>query len=138
MPSLSKVKNRVVLTPNLGITATFGTARAVEIPLYQSSPNIDGNDVRWEGVIESIVVNYTTATGIASILTFLSKDAAGDSALTPSVTTSAIQGTTTTTSGCIRVDYNLTVAIVQTSLWLFLRTNAATCTVTSIEVTWRE
>jgi len=138
MAGLSRIKHRVVLAPNLGLTATYGTARAVEIPLYQDSTGIDGNGTRWNGVLESVVINYTTAAGIASILSFLSRDAAGDAGLTPSVTTSVIAGTTTTNSGCIRVDYNLTLALNQTSLWLFLRTNAATCTVSSVEFTWRE
>jgi len=138
MPSLSKHKHKVVLTPNLALSATYGTARAVQLPLYQDAVGIDGNDLRWSGVLESVVVNYTTATGIASILSFLSRDAAGDAALTPSVTTSVVAGTTTATSGCIRVNYDLTLALNQINLWLFLRTNAATCVVTSVELTWRE
>lgn len=138
MAALSKLKHKVILTPNLALSATYGTARAVELPLYQDAVGIDGNDAKWNGVIESVVVNYTTATGIASILSFLSRDAAGDAGLTPSTTTSVVAGTTTATSGCIRVNYDLTLALNQISLWLFLRTNAATCVVTSVELTWRE
>lgn len=138
MAGLSRLKHKVILTPNLTLSATFGTARAVQIPLYQDAVGIDGNDAKWNGIIESVVVNYTTATGIASILSFLSRDAAGDAALTPSVTTSVVPGTTVTTSGCIRVNYDLTLALNQIDLWLFLRTNAATCVVSSVELTWRE
>lgn len=138
MAGLSRLKHKVILTPNLALSATFGTARAVQIPLYQDAVGIDGNDAKWNGIIESVVVNYTTATGIASILSFLSRDAAGDAALTPSVTTSVVPGTTVTTSGCIRVNYDLTLALNQIDLWLFLRTNAATCVVSSVELTWRE
>jgi len=137
MAALSRLKHKVIQTPNLGLTATYGTARAVQIPLFQGS-SIVGNDARWSGVIESVVINYTTATGIASILSFLSRDAAGDAGLTQSLTTNVVTGTTTATSGCIRVNYDLTLSLAQTSLWLFLRTNAATCVVTSVEVTWRE
>ena len=138
MASLSKHKHKIVLTPNLALSSTYATARAVQLPLYQDAVGIDGNDLRWSGVIESVVINYTTATGIASILSFLSRDAAGDAGLTPSVTTNVVAGTTTATSGCIRVNYDLTIALNQINLWLFLRTNAATCVVTSVEVTWRE
>ena len=138
MAALSKLKHKVILTPNLALSATYGTARAVELPLYQDAAGIDGNGTSWSGVIESVVINYTTATGIASILSFLSRDAAGDAGLTPSTTTSVVPGTTVTTSGCIRVNYDLTLSLNQTSLWLFLRTNAATCVVSSVELTWRE
>ena len=138
MAALSKLKHKVILTPNLGLTNAYSTARAVELPLYQDAAGIDGNGTSWSGVIESVVINYTTATGIASILSFLSRDAAGDAGLTPSTTTNVVAGTTTATSGCIRLNYDLTLALNQTSLWLFLRTNAATCVVTSGELTWRE
>lgn len=136
MAALSKLKHKVILTPNLALSATYATARAVELPLYQNS-SVRGN-TKWNGVLESVVVNYTTATGIASILSFLSRDAAGNAGLTPSTTTSVVPGTTVATSGCIRVNYDLTLSLNQTSLWLFLRTNAATCVVTSVELTWRE
>lgn len=138
MAALSRLKHKVIQTPNLGLTATYGTARAVQIPLYQDAARIAGNDAKWNGVIESVVINYTTATGITSILSFLSRDAAGDAGLTQSLTTNVVAGTTTATSGCIRVNYDLTLALNQIDLWLFLRTNAATCIVTSVEVTWRE
>jgi hypothetical protein len=138
MAALSKLKHKVIQTPNLGLTSTYATTRAVQIPLYQDAARIAGNDVKWNGVIESVVINYTTATGIASILSFLSRDAAGNAGLTPSLTTNVTTGTTTATSGCIRVNYDLTLSLNQTSLWLFLRTNAATCVVTSVELTWRE
>lgn len=138
MASLARLKHKVILAPNLGLTATYGTARAVELPLYQDSVAVAGNDLKWRGVLESVVINYTTATGIASILSFLSRDAAGDAGLTQSTTTNVVTGTTTATSGCIRLNYDLTLALNQTSLWLFLRTNAATCVVTSVEFTWRE
>lgn len=138
MAALSKLKHKVILTPNLGLTNAYATARAVELPLYQDASGVDGNGTKWNGVLESVVVNYTTATGIASILSFLSRDAAGNAGLTPSTTTSVVPGTTVATSGCIRVNYDLTLSLNQTSLWLFLRTNAATCVVTSVELTWRE
>ena len=138
MAALSKLKHKVIQTPNLGLTTAYATTRTVQIPLYQDAARIAGNDAKWNGVIESVVINYTTATGIASILSFLSRDAAGDAGLTPSLTTNVTTGTTTATSGCIRVNYDLTLALNQIDLWLFLRTNAATCVVTSVEFTWRE
>jgi hypothetical protein len=138
MASLSRLKHKVIQTPNLALSATYATTRTVQIPLYQDAPGIVGNDAKWNGIIESVVINYTTATGIASILSFLSRDANGDAGLTQSTTTNVVTGTTTATSGCIRLNYDLTLALNQINLWLFLRTNAATCIVTSVEVTWRE
>jgi len=123
----------------LAITNAFVAATRHAIPLNASSTNVVGNK-RGVAHLSAIYIHVNTIAAGATSLTFsLSTDTTGDQKWIGNTTATFSTGVTTATQGNITakldVDYVKTADDV---LYLHARTDAGTCTIDRIELTWRE
>jgi len=123
----------------LAITNAFVAANRHPLPLNASSTNVVGNK-RGIAHLSAIYIHVNTIAAGATGLTFsLSNDTTGDQKWIGNTTATFSTGITTATQGNITA--KLDVDYVKTAddiLYLHARTDAGTCTIDRIELTWRE
>jgi len=123
----------------LAITNAFVAANRHAIPLNVDSTNVVGNK-RGIAHLSAIYIHVNTIAAGATSLTFsLSKDTAGDQKWIGNTTATFSTGITTATDG--NVTAKLDVDFIKSAddvLYLHARTDAGTCTIDRIELTWRE
>lgn len=126
-------------TLSLAITNAFVAANRHPIPLNASSTNVVGN-TRGIAHLSAIYIHVNTIAAGATGLTFsLSTDTAGNQKWIGDTTATFSTGVTTATEGNITA--KLDVDFIKNAddvLFLHARTNAGTCTIDRIELTWRE
>ena len=108
------------------------------LPLYADSPNTVGN--RGIGRLSALYIHVNTiAAGATTVTARLSLDAAGDQPFVGDSTATISNGITTAAQGAVtfKIDINM-VKGANDSLWCHFKTNAATCTVDAIILTWEE
>jgi len=120
------------------MTNAYVVAQRQTIPLYADSPGTVGN--RGIGRLSALYIHVNTiAAGATTITARLSLDAAGDQPFIGDSTATISTGVTTAAQGAVtfKIDINL-VKGANDNLFCLFRTNAATCTVDAITLTWEE
>jgi hypothetical protein len=139
MPAVGAYIHSSQHTLSIAITNAFVVGNRHALPLNESSTNVVGNK-RGVAHLSAIYIHVNTIAAGATGLTFsLSNDAAGNQKWIGDTTATFSTGITTATQGSITA--KLDVDYVKTAddiLWLHARTDAGTCTIDRIELTWRE
>ena len=133
------IHNAEYSAQTLSATTTFATARSKELDLSIDSPGVVGNG-RSVCRLSGLYITVSTIAGGATALTMrLCRDAAGDVSVIGDTAATFSTGVTTATIGTVSfkidVDY---VYAASNKLFLFFKTDAGTCTVTNISLTWEE
>jgi len=108
------------------------------IPLNQDQSSVVGN-VRGVARLQALYVHVNTIAGGATSLTVrLTRDAAGNQPWIGDTTATLSTGITTATQGAITVRIDVDYIHSDANLYVHFRTNAGTCTVDQVELTWEE
>jgi hypothetical protein len=123
---------------NVAASSTYATARRHLIPLNQdisTQLGTTGARARLSGLY--ILVD-TIAAGATTLTVRLTRDAAGDLPVIGDTTATISTGVTTTTQGGVTYKIDVDYAHTDANLYLFWKTDAGTCNVRTIELTWEE
>jgi hypothetical protein len=125
----------------LSISATnaYVAAQRHPLPLNNDQTGVNGN-VRGIGVLGALYVHVNTIAGGATTLTLrLSTDAAGDNPWIGDTTATISTGITTATQGAVTIKMDVPfIKNANDILYCHWKTNAGTCTVDAINLTWTE
>jgi len=108
------------------------------IPLYNDSPGLVGNKKGIARLSALYVHVNTIAAGCTSLTVRLTRDAAGNQPWIGDTTATLSTGITTATQGAITVKIDVDYVHDDGDLYVHFKTNAATCTVDRVELTWEE
>jgi hypothetical protein len=123
---------------SVSMTNAYVVGQRHLIPLYADSTGTVGN--RGAARLSALYIHVNTiAAGATTITARLSLDAAGDQPFVGDSTATISTGVTTAAQGAVtfKIDVNL-VKSGNDNLWCHFKTNAATCTVDTIVLTWEE
>jgi len=124
---------------SINATNAYVAGQRHAIPLNNDQTGVNGN-VRGIGVLGALYVHVNTIAGGATTLTLrLSTDAAGDNPWIGDTTATISTGVTTAASGAVTI--KMDVPFIKTAndiLYCHWKTNAGTCTVDAINLTWTE
>lgn len=124
---------------NIAASATYAVARSQAIPLYTNPLSFSNPNPRANALLSGLFVQVDTiAGGATQLIVKITTDAAGDNAIIGDVTCGITTGVTTPTVGTISVQILVDWVSTSDDLYLFWRTNAGTCTVKKINLTWEE
>lgn len=122
----------------LAITNSYGAARRHPIDLNQDSTYLGAD--RAVAHLSAIYIHVNSIAAGCTTLTFsLSKDTTGDQKWIGDTSAVFSLGITTTTEGSVTA--KLDVDFIRTAsdiIYLHAKTNAGTCTIDRIELTWKE
>lgn len=108
------------------------------IPLYADSPGLVGS-VRGIARLQALYVHVNTiAAGATTLTVRLTRDAAGNQPWIGDTTATLSTGITTNTQGAITVKIDVDYVHTDANLYVHFKTNAGTCTVDQVELTWEE
>ena len=108
------------------------------IPLNADSTNVVGSK-RGVARLQALYVHVNTiAAGCTSLTVRLTRDAAGNQPWIGDTTATLSPGITTATQGAITVKLDVDYVHTDGDLYVHFRTNAGTCTVDRVELTWEE
>lgn len=123
----------------INLTNAYGAAVRHPIPLNNDQSTVTGN-VRGIGRLSALYIHVNTiAAGATSLTVRLSTDTAGDNPWIGDSTATLSTGVTTATQGA--VTFKIDVDFIKSAndiLYCHMKTNAGTCTVDRIELTWEE
>ena len=122
---------------SVGLTSSYvAGAQRAEVDLWSDSP---GTLSRAHARLSALYIQVSTiAAGASSITCRITRDAAGDQILVGDTTATISTGITTATAGAITIRMNIDYKHTANDLWVHMRTNAGTCTVTRVELFWEE
>jgi len=123
---------------NIAATTTYATARRHLIPLNQdisTQLGTTGIRARLSGLY--ILVD-TIAAGATTLTVRLTRDDAGDLVVIGDTTATISNGVTTATQGGVTYKIDVDYAHTDANIYLFWKTDAGTCNVRTIELTWEE
>ena len=122
----------------INMTNGYVVGQRHQIPMWADSPSVVG--VRGIGRLSALYIHVNTiAAGATTITARLSLDAAGDQPWVGDSTATISTGVTTAAQGA--VTFKIDVDFVRPTndfLYLHFKTNAATCIVDAITLTWEE
>jgi hypothetical protein len=108
------------------------------IPLYADSPGLNGN-VKGIARLQALYVHVNTiAAGATTLTVRLTRDAAGNQPWIGDTTATLSTGITTNTQGAITIKMDIDYVHDDGNLYAHFKTNAGTCTVDRVELTWEE
>ena len=122
---------------SVGLTSSYvAGAQRAEVDLWSDSP---GTLSLAHARLSALYIQVSTiAAGASSITCRITRDAAGDQILVGDTTATISTGITTATAGAITIRMNIDYKHTANDLWVHMRTNAGTCTVTRVELFWEE
>lgn len=113
-------------------------AQRQSVNLYADSPGLVGNS---KGIarLQALYVHVNAiAAGATSLTVRLTRDSAGNQPWIGDTTATISTGITTTTQGAITIKIDVDYVHTDGDLWAHFHTNAGTCTVNRVELTWEE
>lgn len=126
----------------LGATNAYAAAARHNLELNADQNNVVGsNTTTGRGVarLSALYVFVDTIAGGATQLTVrLTRDLAGDVPVIPDTTATITTGVTTATSGSCVYKIDVDYVHANDNLFCWIKTNAGTCTVFRLELTWEE
>ena len=124
---------------NIAATSTYATARRHLVPLNQDIATQLGTVGGIRARLSALYIHVDTiAAGATELTVRLTRDATGDRPVIGDTTATISTGVTTATSGNVTYKIDVDYAHSDDSLYLFWKTNAGTCQVRLIELTWEE
>jgi len=123
----------------IAATSSYVAAQVRAIPLNQDQTTVNGN-VRGVAVLGALYVHVNTIAGGATTLTLrLSLDTAGDQPWIGDTTATISTGVTTAAQGAVTIKMDVPfIKPANDTLFCHWRTNAGTCTVDAVQLTWTE
>lgn len=109
-----------------------------QVPLYADSPGLVGNSKGIARLSALFVHVNTIAAGCNALTVRLTRDAAGNQPWIGDTTATISTGITTATQGAVTVKLDVNYVNNDGILYAHFRTNAGTCTVDQVELTWEE
>jgi hypothetical protein len=114
-------------------------AQRHNLPLNQDMSTSLGNKAGVARLSALWVRVDTIAAGATSLTVRLTRDAAGDQPWIGDTTATLSTGITTATAGCVLIKIDVDYKhLADSSIWLHAKTNAGTCNIKAIELTWEE
>ena len=138
MAATGKFWHNPVAAINVAATNAYVLAQSHNINLY-SDTAADKSTTPMRGHLGGLYISVDTiAAGATSLTIRLCRDAAGDVTVLGDTLANLSTGITTAAKGS--VTYKLDIPYVHTdaNLFLFWKTNAGTCQVRSVDLTWSE
>jgi hypothetical protein len=140
MPAVSKYIHASTHTGlSVNMTNGYVVGQRHQIPLWADSGTTNSQN-RGVGRLSALYIHVNTiAAGATTITARLSLDAAGDQPFVGDSTATISNGITTAAQGAVtfKIDVNL-ARYSNDFLWCHFKTNAATCIVDTITLTWEE
>jgi hypothetical protein len=123
----------------IALTNAFNAAVRHPIPLNQDMVGSLGNKAGVARLSALWVRVDTIAAGATSLVVRLSRDTAGDQPWVGDTTATISTGITTATAGCVLIKIDVDYKhLADSNLFLHAKTNAGTCNIKAIELTWEE
>lgn len=129
-------------TGTTGLTTAFGTARdhnlTLTLPAFQQASK------QWVGILETINLHvHAIAGGCTQLIVRVTSDAAGNESIVPDTTATIAVGIGTATTGSVAFSAgvgmtNLNPTQTDTTVYVWVKTNAGTCNLKESTLTWRE
>jgi hypothetical protein len=122
----------------INMTNAYVVGQRHQLPLWADSTSVVGN--RGIGRLSALYIHVNTiAAGATTITARLSLDTAGDQPWIGDSTATISTGVTTAASGAVtfKIDINF-VRQTNDNLYVHFKTNAGTCIVDAITLTWEE
>ena len=123
---------------SVNMTNAYVVGQRHQIPMWADSTSVVGN--RGIGRLSALYIHVNTiAAGATTITARLSLDTAGDQPWIGDTTATISTGITTATQGAVtfKIDIDF-VRQTNDNLYVHFKTNAGTCIVDSITLTWEE
>jgi hypothetical protein len=119
-------------------SAYVAGAQRQQLELWSDSPPVQAYSSAAARLSALFIQVSTIAAGASSITCRITRDAAGDQTIVGDTTATISPGITTATVGAITIRMNIDYKYTSNDLWVHMRTNAGTCTVTQVELFWEE
>ena len=119
-------------------SAYVAGAQRQQLQLWSDSPGQQAYSSAAARLSALFIQVSTIAAGASSITCRITRDAAGDQTIVGDTTATISPGITTATAGAITIRMNIDYKYTSNNLWVHMKTNAGTCTVTSVELFWEE
>jgi hypothetical protein len=126
-----------------GLTIVLSNAYAAgtrhALPLNQDMVGSLGNKAGVARLSALWIRVDTIAVGCTSLTVRLSRDTAGDQPWVGDTTATISTGITTATAGCVLIKIDVDYKhLADSTVYLHAKTNAASCNIKAIELTWEE
>lgn len=121
----------------IALTNAFAAGTRHAVPLNQDQGGVNGS-TRGVARLSALWVRVDTIAGASSITIRLSRDTAGDQPWIGDSTATLSKGITTATAGCVTFKIDVDYVHSDGTLYLHAKTDAGTCNVKAIELTWEE
>ena len=125
-----------------GLTTAFGTARVHNLTL--TLPAFQQASKQWVGILETLNLHVHAIAGGATKLTVrVTSDSTGNESILPDSTATLATGIGTATQGSVAFSAgvgmtNLNPTQTDTTVYVFVRTDAGTCNLKESTLVWRE
>ncbi len=121
----------------INMTNGYVVGQRHQLPLYADSPGTIGN--KGVGRLSALYIHVNTIAGATTITARLSLDTAGDQPWIGDSTATISTGITTAAQGAVtfKIDVDF-VRSTNDNLYLHFKTNAGTCIVDAVTLTWEE
>lgn len=122
----------------IALTNAYSAAARHALPLWQDSPSVVGNS-QIKARLSALWVRVDTiAAGATALTVRLSRDTAGDQPWIGDTTATLSKGITTATAGCVTFKIDVDYQHTDATLYIHAKTDAGTCNVKAVELTWEE
>jgi hypothetical protein len=132
------IHNSAHLGLALGATNAYGAAARHNLDLNSDQLNVVGSTRGVASLSGLYVFVNTMAAGATALTVRLTRDLAGDIPVIPDTTATITTGVTTATTGSCVFKIDVDYSHSDDSLYCWIKTNAGTCTVYRLELTWEE
>jgi hypothetical protein len=133
------IHNSVHTGLTIGLTNAYNAAVRHNLPLNQDMSTTLGNKAGVARLSALWVRVDTIAAGATQLTVRLSRDLAGDQPWVGDTTATISTGITTATAGCVLIKIDVDYKhLPDANIWLHAKTNAGTCNIKAIELTWEE
>lgn len=129
-------------TGTTALTSSYGTARAIDLTdglaLFQRSARF------WQGFLETVTIHVHGISGASSLTMRITSDSTGDTCIVPDTTATISTGITTSARGTIAYTgggvavTNADPAQTNSTVYVWVKTNAGTCNLKEATIVWRE
>jgi len=124
---------------NIALTNAYAAGTRHNLPLNQDMSTTLGNKAGVARLSALWIRVDTIAVGCTSLTVRLSRDTAGDQPWVGDTTATISTGITTATAGCVLIKIDVDYKhLNDANLYLHAKTNAASCNIKAIELTWEE
>ena len=142
MPKITNFLHVNQTTGTTGLTNAFGTARThnltLGLPAFQQAAQ------QWVGILDSVNIHvHAIAAGATKLTVRVTSDAAGNESILPDTEATIALGIGAATTGSVAFSAgvgmtNLNPTQTDTTVYVWVKTDAGTCNLKESTLTWRE